>query len=223
MPVPENVINIERATIGSVIIFPGAAPEGDFSGIFDFIKEQVEADADPKIMREDGYPVAEDAVAEPDDTPTSEEQAELDSSQAEALAARFNEAKVNDRAKYLRRVAKHITEVRHVEGLRKQPGHTPKRLEALDERHDDAMEVAAAALKKACAMCDLRNDCKLADNAELWTDAHPYKDDRTGKRRANTSSKIKAVESRSDFLTLLDEGVGTNEQVHCDPAKREQV
>lgn len=221
MAAPGDVINVEQLTIGNIFVFPDAAAGGDFSGVFDFIKEQLAADADPRIMRDCGYPVDEEAVVEPEDEPSPDEQAELEGASAEGLAARFVQAKVEDRAKYLHRVAEHITTVRHLEGLRKQPGHTPKQLEALDERHDDEMGAAALALSRACELCDFRDGCKLADDAGLWTDAHPYQRDRTGKRRAGTSTKIKVVESRVDLLAALDAGVEATEQVHCDPAERE--
>jgi hypothetical protein len=209
-------VRIENLNIGTLIVVPEGAPESTFAEqIFDFLREQREAGA-LTIMGSDGYPLTED-TAESEDPPTPDEQAEAEQARADELVERYAHPDVSARAVELRSVIKHASEARRLEGFMRSYSGRAKDHKSLERRHKNAVEVASMALGRACAHCDL--DCALRENIERWIDVHPYKDDRTGKRRKG-SSDVEAVESRTGFEKALDAGVEADEQVHCDPAER---
>lgn len=216
----DGAVHIENlhVEIENVIFMPGTAPEATSEEISDFIREQREAGA-LTIRGEDGLPLTDES-AEPDNTPTPEQQEEIDRIKAEELAVRHASPKVAARAKELHKVAKHVSEARKLEGYKKSYAHPPKDHESLKKRQKNAVEVAGMDLERACALCEFSGNCVLQGRIEKWIDVHAYKDDRTGKRRPG-SSDVEKVESRNLFEKALDAGVEANEQVHCDPAERE--
>jgi hypothetical protein len=215
-----DVVNIENVHIGNAFfgsdVIPGAIPED----IARLLREQLAAGADPAIMGENGDPVSPDAVFEPDDVPTPEQQEEIDQERAEHFL--LEEAAINAvaRVNYLRNVEHHVSKARKLEGFQTNHERLPRKRPAVNKKQAEELELARTSLERACAGCDFRDNCTMVDNLPEWINVHPYKDDRSGKRRPG-SPRVKEVESRTDLLKAQEAGVENGKkQVHCDPAKR---
>jgi hypothetical protein len=205
-------VRIDTLNIGNVVVVPDA-----IDGLSEFVLEQVTAGADPEVMRDTGYAGVPQEAPEPDDTPTSEEQAEIYQSVAERITQEMIDA--DDRSGSLRKMVSEVDKASNMEGFRVNHERKPRKPEVVSTVRTVKKTEAIESLEEACGKCIFRNSCRLVDNLERWLDVHPYKRnskrDPVGKRRPGSLPVVK-VESRKDFLEALRE----DPRAHCDPAKR---
>lgn len=204
-------INIGTVNIGTMQVGP--------EGLGDFLQAQVDAGADPEIMKDTGYTEVPEP-SEPEPAPTPDEQAEIDQDRAERIDDMITDEMIAAfmRSDSLHLLIKEVDRSRNMEGFQenheRQPNNSWKVGRIRVKEHLKAEETLA----RACSYCLFQNSCWLRENLPGWLDVHPYKEGHRGQRRPG-SKYVKEVESRLDFIDVIRE----DPQAHCDPAKREKA